>query len=59
VVLAQEKLLSAGGVLLVTPGLVQHARPELTMEHEIALSFNDDERLDAACRLAGARGHDG
>jgi hypothetical protein len=60
---ATKHLLSSGRVLPVTPWLVEHGRPELTMEHEITQTrwaelFTDDERADAARRLASAGGHD-
>ncbi len=58
---AAKHLLSRGRVLPVTPWLIQHRRPELTMEHEIAQTrwdeiFTDDDRGEAARRLARA-GH--
>jgi hypothetical protein len=58
---AAKHLLSIGRVLPVTPWLVEHGRPELTMEHEInqadwAEIFTEDERANAARRLAGAGG---
>jgi hypothetical protein len=60
---AAKHLLSIGRVLPVTPWLVEHRRPELTMEHEITQTrwaevFTDDERADAARRLASAGGPD-
>lgn len=60
---AAKHLLSIGRVLPVTPWLVEHGRPELTMEHEITQTrwaevFTDDERADAARRLASAGGPD-
>jgi hypothetical protein len=60
---ATKHLLSNGRVLPVTPWLIEHGRPELTMEHEITQTrwaelFTDDERADAARRLARARGRD-
>jgi hypothetical protein len=60
---AAKHLLSNGRVLPVTPWLVEHGRPELTMEHEITQTrwaevFTDDERDDAARRLASAGGPD-
>lgn len=58
---AAKHLLSRGQVLPVTPWLVERGRPELTMEHEITQTrwaelFTDDERADAARRLADASG---
>ena len=60
---AAKHLLSNGRVLPVTPWLVEHGRPELAMEHEITQTrwaelFTDDERADAARRLASAGGQD-
>jgi hypothetical protein len=60
---ATKHLLSSHRVLPVTPWLVEHGRPELTMEHEITQTrwaelFSDDERADAARRLASAGGQD-
>ena len=60
---AAKHLLSTARVLPVTPWLVEHGRPDLTMEHEITQTrwaelFTDDERVDAARRLASAGGPD-
>ena len=60
---AAKQLLSQGRVLPVTPWLVDHGRPELTMENEITQRrwsdlFTDDERADAARRLASLGGPD-
>jgi hypothetical protein len=60
---AAKHLLAIGRVLPVTPWLVERGRPELTMEHEIhqtrwAEIFTEDERADAARRLAGPGGPD-
>ena len=60
---AAKHLLSIGRVLPVTPWLVEHGRPELTMEHEITQTrwaeiFTDHERAYAAHRLASAGGPD-
>jgi hypothetical protein len=53
---AAQHLLSTQTILPVTPWLVKHGRPELTMEHEISQQrwadlFNDEERAAAARRL--------
>jgi len=53
---AAQHLFSTGRVLPVTPWLVDHGRPELTMEHEItqpqwADLFTDQDRAEAARRL--------
>ena len=60
---AAKHLLSTRVVLPVTPWLVEHGRPELTMEHEITQTrwaelFTDDDRAEAAHRLASAGGPD-
>jgi hypothetical protein len=56
---AAKKLLADHQRLVATPWLVRRGRPELTLEHEIgqpgwAELFTDDERAEAARRLAGA-----
>jgi hypothetical protein len=53
---AAQHLLTTGHILPVTPWLVEHGRPELTMEHEITHGpwtdlFSDDDRAAAARRL--------
>lgn len=60
---AAKHLLSSGRVLPVTPWLVEHGRPDLTMEHELTQArwtelFTDDERAQATRRLASAGGPD-
>ena len=56
---AAKDLLSRGQVLPVTRWLVEHGRPELTMEHELtetrwAELFTDEDRAEAWRRLASA-----
>ena len=56
-----KKLLADHQELVATPWLVKRGRPELTMEHEIGKTawgdlFTDDERAEAAARLARAEG---
>lgn len=58
---AARKLLADHQGLVATPWLVRRGRPELTMESEIgqprwAGLFTDDERAEAARRLADATG---
>jgi hypothetical protein len=53
---AAQHLLATGNILPVTPWLVEHGRPELTMEHELTQQrwvdlFTDEERAKAARRL--------
>jgi hypothetical protein len=53
---AAQHLLSVGEILPATPWLVEHGRPELTMEHEITQArwaelFSDENRAAATRRL--------
>jgi hypothetical protein len=56
---AAKDLLSRGQVLPVTPWLVEHGRPDLTMEHELTQArwaelFTDEDRAEATRRLSSA-----
>ncbi len=59
---AAKTILSEYGVLPVTRWLVDHHRPELTLEGEIGQTrwydlFDDGDRSRAAGRIASATGH--